>query len=120
MHFTIVRMAVPPEGKLLQDEKSDDAEQESAENRPRIEGDERLRQKFQKRDAEQGTDRVADERGNEPGPATSRHEQERRSDRKSAEPAEQAEAESDGEQAHATGLYPARYDATYPRRARTR
>ena len=105
MHLAFVRMTVPPERELLQDEERENSEQQRAEDRPRCERHEGLGQQLEERDAEQRADRVTDERRHEPRPGAGRDEQEGRSDRESAEAAEQAQAEGDGEQAHASRLY---------------
>ena len=108
MHFTFVRVAVPPQRELLEDEERQDADEERREDPARAQSGQRLRQQLNQRDAEQRADRVAHQPRYQPAAHPDGKNEEARRDRQSAEAAEQAEAERDGEQGHAPFYFSSR------------
>ena len=105
MHFTLVRVAVPPQRELLEDEERQDADEERREDPARAQSGQRLRQQLNQRDAEQRADRVAHQPRYQPAAHPDGKNEEARRDRQSAEAAEQAETERDGEQGHRAILF---------------
>jgi len=95
--FAVVRVTVPPQHQLLEDEEQEDADEQRGEDVLRRQLLERLGQDRQHRRAEQCADRVADQPRDQPRPRRIVDEEDAGSDDKTTEAAQDAQPERDQE-----------------------
>jgi hypothetical protein len=100
VHLAIMRVAVPPEHQLFQDEEEEDTGEQCRERLCRRQLLERLRQDCEQRHAEQGADGVADEPRHQLRAGGIGEEKKTRGDQEAAQPAKQAQPEGYRERRH--------------------